>query len=152
MKITRKSDYGLRAICELAKHHGNAPVSISEIASSQGIPDPFLEKIMQALKSEGLIRSTHGRGGGYSLNRMPAEISVKEVVEALEGPIALVHCLDPEAECSIEDGCSTSGFWSLINERFMEALGETSLEDLNNFRPSESNTRWHIVEESAITK
>lgn len=130
MRITRKSDYGLRAMCELATSYGRSPISITEIAAAQGIPDPFLEKIMQELKSAGLIAATHGRGGGYSLERAPDEISVREVIEALEGPMALVTCLDPALKCLIEDGCPTSGFWALINERFEQALGATTLSDL----------------------
>ena len=130
MRITRKSDYGLRAMVELARRFGEAPVSIGEIAASQGIPDPFLEKIMQELKGAGLIRATHGRGGGYSLRRPPEAISVKEVIEALEGPVALVNCLDASLRCEIERGCPTSAFWAIINERFERALGETTLRDL----------------------
>ncbi len=130
MRITRKSDYGLRAMVQLAQSHGRAPISIGEIAAAQGIPDPFLEKIMQELKSAGLIAATHGRGGGYSLERPPDQISVREIVEALEGPMALVTCLDPTLKCMIEEGCPTSSFWALINERFEEALGATTLADL----------------------
>ena len=152
MKITRKSDYGLRAICELAKNHGKSPMSIAEIAGSQGIPDPFLEKIMQALKAEGLIVSTHGRGGGYALSQEPSEISVKQVIESLEGPVALVHCLDPSLQCMIEDGCSTSGFWALINDRFQQALGGTSLSDLLNLGSKPVSSHWRILEERAIPK
>ena len=138
MRITRKSDYGLRAMVELARRFGEAPISIGEIAASQGIPDPFLEKIMQELKGAGLIRATHGRGGGYSLERPPEAISVKEVIEALEGPVALVNCLDTSLRCEIERGCPTSTFWAVINERFERALGETTLQDLlvtSNPRP-----------------
>lgn len=130
MRITRKSDYGLRAMVELARRFGEAPISIGEISASQGIPDPFLEKIMQELKSAGLIQATHGRGGGYSLKRSPETISVKEVIEALEGPVALVNCLDASLRCEIERGCPTSAFWAVINERFEQALGETTLQDL----------------------
>ncbi len=130
MRITRKSDYGLRAMVELARRYEESPVSIGEIAASQSIPDPFLEKIMQELKGAGLIRATHGRGGGYSLCRPPAEISVREVIEALEGPVALVNCLDASLRCEIEQGCPTSAFWAVINERFQRALGETTLDDL----------------------
>lgn len=130
MKITRKSDYGLRAMVELAKRQRRSPVPIVEIAAAQSVPDPFTEKIMQELKGAGLIRATHGRGGGYSLARPPEEISVKAIIEALEGPVALVSCLDPALRCLIEEGCPTSGFWALINERFEQALGQTTLADL----------------------
>ncbi len=130
MKVTRKSDYGLRALFTLARYFGQEPVSIGQIASEQRIPDPFLEKIMQELREAGLIEATHGRGGGYLLKRRPSLISVWEVVQALDGPIALVHCLDPNLKCAIEDGCPTSSLWTLINERFENSLKELSLEDL----------------------
>jgi Rrf2 family protein len=130
MRITRKSDYGLRAMYELAKSYSRSPISIAEIAQVQGIPDPFLEKIMQELKGAGLISATHGRGGGYSLERPPDQISVKEIIEALEGPVALVACLDESLRCMIEAGCPTSTFWAIINERFQQALGATTLDDL----------------------
>lgn len=130
MRITRKSDYGLRAMVELAQRRGRLPVPIAEIASAQSIPDPFTEKIMQVLKRAELIVATQGRGGGYALARPPEEVSVKEIIEALEGPVALVSCLDPTLRCMIEEGCPTSGFWTLINERFERVLGATTLADL----------------------
>lgn len=130
MKITRKSDYGLRAMVELAKRYDTGPIPIAAVASAQRVPDSFTEKIMQELKGAGLIRAVQGRGGGYTLAQDPATISVKAIVEALEGPVALVSCLDPDLECQIEAGCPTSGFWALINERFAEVLGQTALADL----------------------
>ncbi len=130
MKITRKSDYGLRAMVELAKRYDHGPIPIAEVASAQRVPDSFTEKIMQELKGAGLIRAVQGRGGGYTLAQAPESISVKAIVEALEGPVALVSCLDPDLECQIEDGCPTSGFWALINERFADVLGQTALADL----------------------
>ncbi len=152
MRITRKSDYGLRAMCELAKSYGRSPISITEIVAAQGIPDPFLEKIMQELKNAGLIAATHGRSGGYSLERAPDRISVREVIEALEGPVALVTCLDPALRCMIEDGCPTSGFWALINERFEQALGATTLADLlESIRTSHVN-RHPNPEESGLVR
>jgi Rrf2 family cysteine metabolism transcriptional repressor len=154
MRITRKSDYGLRAMYELAKSYGRSPVSITEIAAAQNIPDPFLEKIMQELKSAGLIVATHGRGGGYSLDRAPARVSVREVVEALEGKVALVTCLDPSLKCMIEEGCPTSGFWTLINERFEQALGATTLADLLESAPISHahSPRPRIPEESGLSQ
>lgn len=130
MKVTRKSDYGLRALFTLAKSYGEAPVSIGQIAIEHRIPDPFLEKIMQELREAGLIEATHGRGGGYLLKRRPNQISLWEVVEALDGPIALVSCLDPNVKCAIEEGCPTSSVWTLINERFEQCLKELTLDDI----------------------
>ncbi len=130
MKITRKSDYGLRALHELATRYGGEPVSINEIATTHGIPDPFLEKIMQELREAGLITAVLGRSGGYVLSRPPEAISVRDLLRALEGPTALVNCLDPNLNCVIEQNCPTSGFWELINRRFEEMLTQTTLADL----------------------
>ena len=152
MKITRKSDYGLRAVCELAKKHGQEPVSIAEIASAQGIPDPFLEKIMQELKGAKLIKATQGRGGGYSLMKAPEAISARDVIEALEGPVALVHCLDPALQCMIEDGCPTSDFWSIINVKFQKALGDTTLADLIAKGSGRRSEHLKIIKESGATR
>ena len=85
---------------------------------------------MQELREAGLIEATHGRSGGYLLKRRPNQISVWEVVQALDGPIALVNCLDPNLKCAIEDGCPTSSLWMLINERFEQCLKELTLDDL----------------------
>jgi len=130
MKITRKSDYGLRALYLLAAHYGGDPLSIAQIASAQGIPDSFLEKIMQELREAGLIVAALGRSGGYALSRPPEEISVRDMLRALEGPTALVTCLDPNLSCDIEHNCPTSAFWGLLNGRFEELLAQTSLADL----------------------
>ena len=129
MQLTRKTDYGLRAISELARRPEEA-TPIANIAQLHGIPDSFLEKIMQELRQAGLVEATHGRSGGYRLARPPQQISLKEVVHALEGPIALVMCLDPNLKCKIELGCPTSNVWSLINARFEESLSTLSLEDM----------------------
>ncbi|HEY5596123.1 MAG TPA: Rrf2 family transcriptional regulator [Candidatus Bipolaricaulota bacterium] len=129
MQITRKTDYGLRAISELARRPEEA-TPIAHIAQRHGIPDSFLEKIMQELRQAGLVEATHGRSGGYRLARLPQQISLKEVVHALEGPIALVMCLDPNLKCKIELGCPTSNAWTLINTRFEESLSTLTLEDI----------------------
>ncbi|HED03721.1 MAG TPA: Rrf2 family transcriptional regulator [Candidatus Fraserbacteria bacterium] len=141
MKITRKSDYGLRALYLLAMHYGGDPLSITQIASAQGIPDPFLEKIMQELREAGLIVAALGRSGGYALSRPPEEISARDLLQALEGPTALVACLDPNLSCGIEHNCPTSAFWELLNERFEELLARTSLTDLFQAAPQSTEHR-----------
>lgn len=129
MKVTKKTDYGLRAISELARCPDEA-IPISTIAQKHGIPDSFLEKIMQELRQAGLVKAVHGRGGGYRLARPPAQVSLRDVIHVLEGPVALVVCLDPGLRCQIEEGCPTSPIWGLINERFEASLSELTLEDV----------------------
>lgn len=131
MQITRKTDYGLRAISELARNPANA-IPIGSLAQKHGIPDSFLEKIMQELRQSGLVEATQGRGGGYRLAKSAMEISLKDVVRALEGTVALVMCLDPNLKCNIERGCPTSPIWAIINDRFEQTLSSLSLQDVLN--------------------
>jgi Rrf2 family protein len=130
MKVTRKSDYGLRALYTLARHYDNTPVSIGQLASEHRIPEPFLEKIMQELRDKGFVEAAHGRGGGYRLKKRPAQITLREVVRALDGPIALVTCLDPGLKCAIELKCPTSSVWEIINAQLEEYLASLTLEDI----------------------
>ncbi|MCS6903161.1 MAG: Rrf2 family transcriptional regulator [Candidatus Bipolaricaulota bacterium] len=130
MKVTRKSDYGLRALYTLAQQYDNAPVSIGQLASEHGIPEPFLEKIMQELRDKGFVEAAHGRGGGYRLKKRPTQITLREVIRALDGPIALVTCLDPNLKCAIELQCPTSSIWEIINAKLEEYLASLTLEDI----------------------
>ncbi|MCX8102874.1 MAG: Rrf2 family transcriptional regulator [Candidatus Bipolaricaulota bacterium] len=130
MKVTRKSDYGLRALCTLAQRYNQEPVSIGQLSAEHKIPEPFLEKIMQELREHGLVEATHGRGGGYLLKKRPSAISLREIVHALDGPIALVTCLDPSLKCAIEDGCPTSPVWEIVNQKLEEYLGSLTLSDV----------------------
>lgn len=130
MRVTRKSDYGLRALCTLARHYNREPVSIGQLSAEHKIPEPFLEKIMQELREHGLVEATHGRGGGYLLKKRPSQISLREIVQALDGPIALVTCLDPGSKCAIEDGCPTSPIWEIVNHQLEEYLESLTLSDV----------------------
>lgn len=137
MKVTRKSDYGLRALCTLARQYNGEPVSIGQLAAEHKIPEPFLEKIMQELREHDLVEAAHGRGGGYLLKKRPSQISLREIVHALDGPIALVTCLDPNLKCSIEDGCPTSSIWEIINQKLDEYLNSLTLSDVINMQQAE---------------
>lgn len=135
MKITRKSDYGLRALYALARNYTEAPVSIGQLVAEHGIPEPFLEKIMQELREQGFVEAAHGRGGGYRLKKRPAQITLREIVRALDGPIALVTCLDPGLKCAIDDQCPTSPIWEIINAKLEEYLDSLTLEDVRVMEP-----------------
>ncbi len=137
MRVTRKSDYGLRALCTLARQYNGEPVSIGQLSAEHKIPEPFLEKIMQELREHGLVEATHGRGGGYLLKKRPSRISLREIVQALDGPIALVTCLDPSLKCSIEDGCPTSPIWEIINRKLDEYLASLTLSDVLDLQHTE---------------
>ncbi|HTB82941.1 MAG TPA: Rrf2 family transcriptional regulator [Candidatus Sulfotelmatobacter sp.] len=107
MRISRKTDYALRALFTLVEHHGGAPIPIRELARRNDAPKRFLEQIMLALKSQGWVDSTAGIRGGYFLARSPAKITMGEVVRHFDGILAPIDCVSVTGyqRCSQESVC-----------------------------------------------
>ena len=130
MQIPRRVDYGLRAIIYLSTQDPEKCCSIAEIARQQNVPKKFLEKIIQDLMRRGLIRSKRGSCGGYTLARLPDQISFYDVIEALEGPIAVNVCMKEELSCDQLPRCAMVGVWSEIQQKVTEVFTRTTLADL----------------------
>lgn len=132
MKITTKGRYGLRALIDLAQYSEIEPVSISSIANRQGISERYLEQLMTMLKKAGLIKSIRGAGGGYVLAKDLTEISVGDVLRALEGNLEPVECtaFSQDDTCAASGGCVTKYVWQRINESINRTVDEISLEQL----------------------
>jgi Rrf2 family protein len=130
MQITRTGEYGLRGLLFLANQPPEKVVLISEISREQKIPEPFLAKIFQRLSKAGLLRSVRGANGGFSLGKPAREITMREIIEALEGPIVLNRCLRKEGECEEEKACPLHPVWEEVQQRFLEILDRTTMEDL----------------------
>ena len=131
MQIPRRVDYGLRAIIYLSTQDPEKCCSIAEIARQQNVPRKFLEKIIQDLMRRGLIKSKRGSCGGYTLARLPDEISFYDVIEALEGPIAVNACMDAELSCDQLPRCAMVGVWSEIQQKVTEVFTRTTLANLS---------------------
>jgi Rrf2 family protein len=130
MQIPRRVDYGLRAVIYLSNQDPERCCSIAEIADQQGVPRKFLEKIIQDLLRSGLIRSKRGPYGGYALARPPGEISFYDVIEAIEGRIAVNLCLDEHRGCDQLARCAMVGVWNEIQQKVTEVFVRTTLADL----------------------
>lgn len=132
MKITTKGRYGLRALIDLAKYSEIEPVSINSIATRQGISERYLEQLMTLLKKAGIIKSIRGAGGGYVLAKEMSEISVGDILRALEGSLESVECagISQEDSCETADVCVTKYVWQRINESINRTVNEISLEQL----------------------
>ncbi len=140
MKLSTKGKYGVRAVFEVAKRFGQGPITIKEIAERQGISFSYLEQILNRLGRAGVIESVRGPGGGYLLGGKPAELTVGDVVRALEGPIALSHCLEPgeSGECTQADDCVARMVWAKVGAKIEEALDSISFDDLlRQYQPKE---------------
>lgn len=132
MKITTKGRYGLRALIDLAKYSEIEPVSINSIATRQGISERYLEQLMTLLKKAGIIKSIRGAGGGYVLAKEMSDISVGDILRALEGSLESVECtaFNGEDSCEAAGGCVTKYVWKKINESINQTVNEISLKQL----------------------
>jgi Rrf2 family cysteine metabolism transcriptional repressor len=132
MRISAREQYGLRAMAELARRYGQGPVSLAEVAEVQGISLAYLEQIVAALRRAGLLVSTRGAHGGYSLAQTPAEITTGDIIRALEGSIMPVRCVTEEecSPCEWEETCATRSVWEKVRDRLVETLDSTTLKDL----------------------
>lgn len=127
MQIPRRVDYGLRAVIYLSGQEPARCCSIGEISKEQGVPRKFLEKIIQDLVRGGLINSRRGSTGGYQLARAPEAISFYDVIEALEGPIAVNACVDHPSGCDQIPRCTMVGVWNEVQQKVVEVLSRTTI-------------------------
>jgi len=132
LKISTKGRYGLRAVIDIAQYSEIEPVSINSIAVRQGISEGYLEQLMIPLKKAGIIKSIRGAGGGYVLARDTEEISVGDVLRALEGSLKPVDCaaFSQEESCEAAGGCVTKYVWQRINDSINQTVNEISLKQL----------------------
>lgn len=133
MKVSTRGDYASRALVSLALHaEDGRPNSVRDIAERTGLPQPYLEQILLALKGAGLVRSKRGVGGGYVLARPTDEISLAEIVGAVDGPIAAGDFGEPHANgaCDHEGQCVLLSIWGDVGERMRDLLNSISLSDI----------------------
>jgi len=128
-RITRLTDYGVLLMTQLAKDTVEVH-NAADLADQVRVPLPTVSKILQILLHENLLESVRGAGGGYRLARNAADISVRDIIVALEGPIALTECNREAGNCEQESHCATRDNWHMINQAVRHALGNISLEDM----------------------
>jgi len=132
MKISTKGRYGLRAFIDLARYSEEGPVSINSIAQRQHLSEGYLEQLMAKLKKAGLVKSLRGSSGGYTLAKDASEVSVGDVLRALEGDMELVACAAfHEAEpCGLQQTCVAKYVWQKINMSILNTIDEIKIDTL----------------------
>lgn len=131
MKISRRTEYGMRVLVQLARHHGEGPLSLACIARDEKLPHAYLEQLVSQLRRAGLVTATRGHSGGYQLARPPLEISLADAVRVLEGPLLEMPCagaVNLEA-CDRPQPCSVHGLFQGVYEALNSTLGATTLAD-----------------------
>ena len=133
MKITTRGRYGLRALIDIAAHGGEC-VTLKSIARRQGISEHYLEQLAVPLRKAGFVQSVRGAQGGYALRGDPADISIGDVLRALEGPLQLVDCLAVEGEgsCGSADcsTCCTKTVWQRMYNQLNDTMDSIKLQEL----------------------
>jgi FeS assembly SUF system regulator len=128
MRLSSMADYAVVTMCAAARHCGSARVSASELAEETGLPAPTVQKVVSHLSKAGLLRSARGSGGGLKLARPAAAITLADIVEAVEGPIALTPCVEHgRHDCALEGTCGVRPHWGIVNEALRGALADVPL-------------------------
>lgn len=136
MRLSTKSRYGLRALFDIAYNSGKLPAQIQDISRRQEISPRYLEQIFQSFKKAGILNSKRGPNGGYYLSRSPEAITVKEIIQAAEGDIALVECVNGKAPkkkkgvCSFEGSCVTQTVWQEATDKLNDYFTSLTLKNL----------------------
>jgi Rrf2 family protein len=127
MKLSTRGRYGVRLMLDLALHYGDGPIYLKDIAERQGISEKYLWQMVNPLKAAGLIVSTRGAHGGYVLGKEPESISLKELLEVLEGSLCLVDCVDDPSLCERASSCISRDIWGEASRGMQQALEQTTL-------------------------
>jgi FeS assembly SUF system regulator len=136
MRLSSMADYAVVVMSAAARHCGGARVSAVQLAQETGLPTPTVQKLVSCLAGAGLLRSSRGVGGGLQLARPAAAITVADIVEAVEGPIALTACIEGgKHECTLEGACTVRPHWPLVNEAMRGALAGVTLTRLVQAAP-----------------
>jgi Rrf2 family protein len=132
MQITRQADYAIRAVRYLAGQEPNQRSATSTVAKEMKIPPSFLAKIISQLSIAGLLHTSRGARGGVTLAREPADISMLDVVEAIDGPILLNECVGDPANCDFSEECMAHPIWKEVQETLVKRLRETKFDQLSS--------------------
>lgn len=130
LRVSTKGKYGARLMLDLAVHSIRGPVLLKHIAKRQEISEGYLEHLVPLLKSAGLVNSTRGAHGGYTLAREPSEITLREIVEPLEGSLSPAECVDAPRVCKRVKSCVTRKLWKQLGEKISETLEAVTLKDM----------------------
>lgn len=139
MKITRQTEYAVRTMFYLSERGWDGRVPTAVISGAEDIPHPFLTKVISRLMAAGLVTTSRGMGGGVALARSPEEITLLQVVEAIEGPLLLSYCLLRSGMCELEPGCAVQDAWADVQANLVRGLDAVTMAEL--VRRQEAYTR-----------
>jgi len=147
MRMTMKNDYGLRAMIDLATRYGQGPTPSADIAHRQAIPEQFLDQLLITLRRAGLLKSMRGPQGGHLLARPPAQITMNDVIHALDGGSATMECVPTPGACQLAPGCAIREVWGQIDtyaEQLLTTITLDRLADRHHALSQERDAMYYI--------
>jgi len=132
MRLSTRARYGTRLMLELALNFNKGTIFLKDIAEKEEISEKYLSHLVIPLRASGLISSSRGAHGGYKLAKAPSQITLKEIVQTLEGGISCVECVKNPSVCPRVSKCATRGIWEKLDEKISDELSSVTLEDLMN--------------------
>ena len=131
MRLSSLADYAVVMMSSVARHCGQSRLNAAQLAEETGIPVPTVQKLVSRLSAAGLLRSVRGAGGGFKLARPAATVSLADIIEAIEGPIAMTSCVDTgKHDCGLEGSCRVQAHWPVVNQAVRGALAGVNLNSL----------------------
>ncbi len=131
MRLSSLADYAVVMMSACARHCGQARLNTLLLAEETGIPQPTVQKLVSKLSHAGLLRSVRGAGGGFKLARPAAAVTLADIIEAIEGPIAMTSCVDTgKHDCGLEGSCKVQPHWPVVNDAVRGALANINLTSL----------------------
>jgi len=146
MRISTRGRYGLRAVIDLAVNESCGAIPLREISKRQNISEQYLEQLFASLRKSGIVKSIRGAHGGYLLNNSPENISAKDILAALEGPIAPADCVlseDVLEKCNSSDSCVTRNLWVRVKENIEDLLDSVTLAELKEESQNRENEEFN---------
>lgn len=133
MRLSTRGRYGLKAMYQLALHYGEGPIPLNYVANEQGLSENYLEQLFSVLRKEGLLISVRGAQGGYMLAKHPEDITIGNILRALEGDMAPVDCvINDNVTCEREEGCVTKLVWMRLKDSINNVIDSITLQDMLN--------------------
>ncbi|NIM65331.1 MAG: Rrf2 family transcriptional regulator [Candidatus Latescibacteria bacterium] len=130
LRFSKKSDYGLIALKHIASQGEDNVVNAREISEKYNLPPDLLAKILQSLSKSGIIKSQFGSGGGYRMAKKPSEVTLKEIVQSIDGPVHLVGCSREDTDCSIEPQCTIKQMLLNVEQKLEAFFSTITLKDI----------------------
>ena len=150
MRLSNMADYAVVVMSAASRHCGSARISATDLAAETGLALPTAQKLVSILSKAGLLRSTRGSGGGIKLARPPSAITLADIIEAVEGPIAMTSCVDTDRhDCMMEGNCRVRPHWGVVNDAVRGALAGVSLASLSS-PPSFASSEIEMLQSPAL--